>query len=318
MPSRAPWTHISLLVIGLLGASLAPRAEAREPLLTPGSATAIAAGVYLVPDNDIPLVPNVGIIVGDHSVLVVDTGMGPLNAETVLGEVRRLTDKPIAWLVCTHFHPEHNFGAQAFPDTTKVIYATAQHRVLAEKGEHYRSWFVEMFADDVAALLAPVVLRNPDLTFERRAVVDLGGRPVELLHFGRAAHTRGDTLVFVPDAGIVFAGGLTPNGKFPIMPDADSDGNGWIETLSELRELDITRIVPGHGAVADPALIDTIDTYLRALRDRVTSLHRAGTPLEAIKSTLTTEFTTRYPTWTEPFWIGEATTNFYRALERGE
>lgn len=318
MPVRAPWSHITLLVISLFGVCLTLRAEAREPLLTPGSATAIADGVYLVPDNDIPLVPNVGIIIGDHSVLVVDTGMGPVNAQTVLGEVRRLTDKPIAWLVCTHFHPEHNFGAQSFPATTKVIYSTAEHRDLTEKGEHYRSWFVEMFADDVAALLAPVVLREPDLTFERHAIVDLGGRPVELRHFGRAAHTRGDTLVFVPDAGIVFAGGLTPNGKFPIMPDADSDGNGWIETLADLRELGVTRIVPGHGAVADPALIDTVDTYLRALRDRVASLREAGTPLDTIKSTLTTEFVARYPTWTEPFWIGEATTNFYRALERGE
>ncbi len=318
MSSRAPWNPLPLFVIGLLGLLLAPLAAARMPVLTEGSATAIAAGVYVVPDNDIPLVPNVGIIIGEHSVLVVDTGMGPMNAEIVLGEVRRLTDKPIAWLVCTHFHPEHNFGAQSFPATTNVIYSTAQHHDLTTKGEHYRSWFVEMFGDDVAPLLAPVVLRQPDLTFERRAVVDLGGRTVELLHFGRAAHTRGDTLVFVPDAGIVFAGGLTPNGKFPIMPDADSDGNGWIETLADLRRLEITRIVPGHGAVADPALIDTVDGYLRALRDRVASLSRAGTPLDAIKATLTSEFVARHPTWTEPFWIGEATTNFHRALEHGE
>ncbi len=318
MSACTPWTRLPLLVIGLLGLTLTAPADARQPLLTPGSATAIATGVYVVPDNDIPLVPNVGIIVGEYSVLVVDTGMGPTNAEIVLAEVRRVTDKPIAWLVCTHFHPEHNFGAQSFPADTKVIYATAQHRDLTEKGEHYRSWFVDMFADDVAGLLAPVVLRSPDLTFERRAVIDLGGRPVELLHFGRAAHTRGDTLVFVPDAGILFAGGLTPNGKFPIMPDADSDGRGWIATLADLRTLDIKQIVPGHGAVADPALIDSVDTYLRALRDRVASLHGAGTPLDTIKSTLTTEFVARYPAWTEPFWIGEATTNFHRALERGE
>ena len=318
MPASAPWTRNFLFVIALLCSALAPLAHAREPLLTAGSATEIADGVYVVPDNDIPLVPNIGIIVGDQSVLVVDTGMGPTNAEIVLAEVRRLTDKPIAWLVCTHFHPEHNFGAQSFPADTKVIYSTAQHRDLTEKGEHYRSWFVEMFADDVTALLAPVVLRNPDITFERRAVLDLGGRPVELLHYGRAAHTRGDTLVFIPDSGILFAGGLTPNGKFPIMPDADSDGSGWIETLADIRQLNVTRIVPGHGALADASLIDGVDTYLRALRDRVSALHGAGTPLETIKSTLTAEFVARYPAWTEPFWIGEGTTNFYRALERGE
>lgn len=102
------------------------------------------------------------------------------------------------------------------------------------------------------------------------------------------------------------------------MPDADSDGNGWIATLADLRGLGVKRIVPGHGAIADPALIDTVDTYLRALRDRVASLRGDGMPLDTIKSTLTAEFVARYPTWTEPFWIGEASTNFYRALERGE
>ncbi|MGR9091043.1 MAG: MBL fold metallo-hydrolase [Gammaproteobacteria bacterium] len=318
MPASAPWTRKFLFVVGLLGISTALPVHARQPLLTEGSATAIAAGVYVVPDNDIPLVPNIGIIVGDQRVLVVDTGMGPTNAEIVLAEVRRLTDKPIAYLVCTHFHPEHNFGAQSFPAETTVIYSTAQHRDLTEKGEHYRSWFVEMFADDVATLLAPVVLRSPDITFERRAVLDLGGRSVELLHFGRAAHTRGDTLVFVPDAGILFAGGLTPNGKFPIMPDADSDGRGWIETLADIRRLNVTRIVPGHGALADASLIEGVDTYLRALRDRVAALHAAGTPLATIKSALTAEFVARHPAWTEPFWIGEAATNFYRAIERDE
>lgn len=318
MSVNVPWGRHFLLALGLLGTLVAPLAPAREPLLTPGSATAIATGIYVIPDNDIPLVPNVGIVVGEQSVLVVDTGMGPTNATIVLDEVRRLTDKPIAWLVCTHFHPEHNFGAQSFPADTQVIYSTAQHRDLTEKGEHYRSWFVEMFGDDVAPLLAPVVLRSPDITFDRRAIVDLGGRTVELLHFGRAAHTRGDTLVFVPDAGIVFAGGLTPNGKFPIMPDADSDGSGWIESLTELRRLNFSRIVPGHGAIADRSLIDVVDTYLRALRERVTELHGTGAGLDAIKTTLTAEFVTRHPTWTEPFWIGEATTNFYRALERSE
>ena len=80
------------------------------------------------------MIPNIGIIVGREGVLVVDTGMGPRNAETVLGEVKKITSKPVAYLTITHFHPEHGMGAQAFPASTIVIYPTAQKIELLEKG----------------------------------------------------------------------------------------------------------------------------------------------------------------------------------------
>ena len=88
---------------------------AAGPMVQPGTTEQVSEQVYVIPDGRVGLVPNVGIIIGSEAVLVVDTGMGPSNAERVLAEVRKLTQLPIRYLAITHFHPEHGMGAQSFP-----------------------------------------------------------------------------------------------------------------------------------------------------------------------------------------------------------
>ena len=276
-----------------------------------GKTIQIADGVYVIPDQRISLVPNVGIIVGAAGVLVVDTGMGPANAEIVLSEVRKITDKPIRYLVSTHFHPEHIFGAQAFPDDTVIIYATAQYEDLKNKGAMYRDWFIDMFGDDVRALLEPVELIPPDVTFERKAIIELGDRMVELHFLGYPAHTGGDTVIYLPDTKIIFTGGLTPNRFFPIMPDADSSGNGWITSLDRLQQFDIETVVPGHGEIADRQLIAQVKEYLTSLRARVEELMVSDQSLEQIQAALKPEFEAKYPDWDEADWITFAVERFY-------
>lgn len=280
--------------------------QADPPTLPAGQTRQLAEGVYYVPDLGTALVPNVGIVVGQDSVLVVDTGMGPENARVVLDEVRRVSDLPIKYLVTTHFHPEHNFGAQAFPEETILLYSEAQRLDVVNKGEHYKTWFVEMFGADVEALLEPVVLVSPDVTFEERAYFDLGSLPVQVLYFGRSAHTGGDTVVFLPEQRIAFVGDLVPNGSFPIFPDEDSSVDGWLATLEDIRMLDIETIVPSHGGVGTTALIDPIEAYLSALRQEARDLRARGVTLESAQEQLTETFTARYPDWDEPHWIANA------------
>lgn len=281
------------------------------PMVPAGKTVQIADGVYVIPDQRVSLVPNVGIIVGDSGVLVVDTGMGPANAEIVLSEVRKITDRPIRYLVSTHFHPEHNFGAQAFPDETVIIYAAKQYEDLKNKGTMYRDWFIDMFGDDVRALLEPVEIIPPDVTFSRNANIDLGGRRIELHFLGEAAHTSGDTVIYLPDAKVIFTGGLTPNRFFPIMPDADSSGAGWIASLEKLEQFTIDTVVPGHGEVADRELISRVKDYLTGLRARVKELMASGRSLEQIQATLKPEFEANYPDWDETDWIMFAVERFY-------
>ena len=101
--------------------SLASTSFAEAPMIVAGTTEKISDSVYIIPDKRVSLVPNIGFIVGDNSVMVIDTGMGPRNAEIVLQEVRKVTDKPIDYLAITHFHPEHGMGAQSFPNETKIV-----------------------------------------------------------------------------------------------------------------------------------------------------------------------------------------------------
>ncbi|UCG71538.1 MAG: MBL fold metallo-hydrolase [Chromatiales bacterium] len=300
-PGHCRWAAwAAALVLGLSAAHAAP------PMVPAGKTVQLTEQVYMIPDQGVPLVPNVGIIVGSAGVLVVDTGMGPANAEIVLNEVRQITDKPILYLVSTHFHPEHNFGAQSFPLSTVLIYSTAQHRDVLTKGEAYRTWFIDMFGADVQALLEPVKLVTPDVTFERRAVVNLGDLPVELLHFGYAAHTGGDTVIYLPEQKILFAGGLTPNQGFPIVPDGDSSVRGWIATLDDLAALDAATVVPGHGQLTDAQVMQRVKTYLTSVQGQARDLKAAGVALADAQDRLYTVFTQRYPDWREPDWIRNA------------
>ncbi len=102
-----------------------------------GEPVEVASGVFVIPDDRVPLVPNVGIVVGERAALVVDTGIGPRNGRYVLGQARRLAgDRPL-YLTTTHFHPEHGFGAQAFRGAATIIYNRAQRDELRRKGGAY-------------------------------------------------------------------------------------------------------------------------------------------------------------------------------------
>lgn len=276
-----------------------------------GETIEVAEAVYVIPDKGVPLVPNVGIVVGEESVLVVDTGMGPANADIVLSEVRKVSGLPIRYLVTTHFHPEHNYGAQSFPDDTALIYSIAQHEDLRKKGERYRDWFIEMFGDDVRGLLEPVVLVEPDITFERQARLNLGNLPVQLFYFGHAAHTGGDTVIYLPRQKVLFAGGLAPSGLFPILADADSSVRGWLATLEPLSRLDVRIVVPDHGKIGDAGIIEEVRDYLSAVQARASDLQGRGVALAAAQDTLHAEFTERYPAWGEPHWIRNAVERVY-------
>lgn len=292
--------------------------QAALPMVPVDKTIQITDRVFVIPDQRVPLVPNVGIIVGDDSVLVVDTGMGPANAAIVLDEVRKITDKPVRYLVSTHFHPEHNFGAQAFPEETVIIYATGQYQDLKNKGRRYIDWFVDMFGDDVRGLLEPVELIPPDVTFASKAEINLGGLRVELLHFGKPAHTNGDTLVYLPEAKILFVGGLVPTRFFPIMADADSSGRGWIESLEAIERLEIEIVVPGHGELADRGQIQAVKSYLTSLESGVAELRADNRSLEQIQATLGPEFEAKYPNWEDSYWIKSAVEIFYAEGATGE
>jgi len=288
-------------------------AQVRAPLVASGTTREIAEHVYVIPDQRINVIPNIGIIVGRDGVLVVDTGMGPRNAETVLNEVKKITSKPVAYLTITHFHPEHGMGAQAFPASTIVIYPTAQKIELLEKGPAMMKEFSGV-SPEIADLLRPVKLRMPNVTFSEEAEVDLGDFPVRLLHWG-SAHTRGDNFVFLPKQRIVFGGDVVINRFFPIMADSDSSGANWIQTLERLEKLDPAIVVPGHGEVGNVALIESMREYLVFVRNRVQEMKSQGISITEVETKLDPEVRAKYKDWDNPQWIKNAIDNFYGSAQ---
>jgi glyoxylase-like metal-dependent hydrolase (beta-lactamase superfamily II) len=270
----------------------------------------VAEGVYVIPDQRIDLVPNVGFVVGEDAVLVVDTGMGIANAERVLERARELSEGKPLYVTLTHFHPEHGFGAQVFRDAATIVYNESQREELEAKfGE-----FVEMFSGfspEIADILSDVELTEPHETYESRHRIDLGGTAVELESVG-PAHTRGDELVWLPEQQVLFAGDLVENRFFPILPDADSHGSDWISLLERLEAMGPATVVPGHGAVGDVGLVQEVREYLEWIRSLVHEGH--GKELDELKAELEPKVLERYSDWDNQIWIGFAIDNFRAEL----
>jgi glyoxylase-like metal-dependent hydrolase (beta-lactamase superfamily II) len=284
------------------------------PVVFDAAPDEIAPNVYVIPDGRVPLVPNVGIVVGERQALVVDTGMGPANGRRVLGQARALTDKPLV-LTITHFHPEHGYGASVFVEAgARIVYNRSQQEELDAKGRSYLEMF-RTFGDAVAEQLEGVEIVEPDDLYDDHMTLDLGGLTVELRHFG-LAHTRGDQVVFLPEQGVLFTGDLVENRIYPIFPwfppnDVDVNGSRWIDVLDRLRELEPAVVVPGHGETAGPEVIQQVRSYLEDVRSRVAS---ASGPVEEVKAALEPAILADYPGWNAPEWIGFAIACFHDEL----
>jgi glyoxylase-like metal-dependent hydrolase (beta-lactamase superfamily II) len=232
--------------------------------------------------------------------------MGPRNAEKVLkfavghARGRRL------YLTTTHFHPEHAFGAQVFAGQATYLANRAQADDLAEKGAGYLEMFRGL-GEWVARQLEGVELIAPDVVYDGSYDLDLGGRVVQLRPTGRG-HTKGDQVVMVPDAGVMFTGDLVETGQFAIFPwfppyDIDVTGVGWIGVMQRLIDERPRVVVPGHGDIGGPELIADVRDYLEELRDETWRRRDAGMSEQAIAAEVRAVMTGRHPDWAQPEWV---------------
>ena len=267
----------------------------------------IAAGVWVIPDRRVPLVPNIGIVVGEDRALVVDVGMGPRNGERVLGAAKQKAGGRPLVVTTTHFHPEHGFGLQAFRDESHIVYNRSQLDELRDKGPAYVEMF-KTFGPLVAEALEGVELVEPHETYEGyRTELDLGDRTVELLNRG-LAHTRGDQVVWLPEERILFTGDLVESRIFPIYPyfppeDADVNGSLWIEVLRWLEELGAHQVVPGHGEVSDVSVIADAREYHELLRELSFAQADAGASADDAVAAIEPGIHERYSDWIQPEWV---------------
>lgn len=277
-----------------------------EPIVDISSAQELAPDLLVIPNRSVELVPNIGVIGGSHSVLVVDTGMGPRNAEKVLQFASDYAGSRTLYLTTTHFHPEHAFGASVFSEQATYLANRAQAEDLATKGPGYLKMFRGL-GDGIARQLEGVDLPTPDVVYEDSHDLDLGGRVVQLRATGRA-HSRGDQVITVPDAGTLFTGDLAEAGQFAIFPwfpphDTDVSGVRWITVMQRLAAEGPRVVVPGHGDVSGPELLTDVGDYLQLLRDETWLRRDSAMSEETIVEEVRAVMIERHPDWAGQEWI---------------
>jgi glyoxylase-like metal-dependent hydrolase (beta-lactamase superfamily II) len=230
--------------------------------------------------------PNSGVIVGDDSVMVVDAQATPAMAQKVIDKVREVTDKPIKYVTLTHYHAVRVLGASAY-DASEIVTSDKARAMIAERGQE--DWeseygrFPRLFqgADGIPGLTWPT------LTFKNRMTLYMGRRRVDLWHLGRA-HTAGDVVVHVPDAGVMFSGDIVEYKSACYC--GDGHFNDWPVTLDRIAHFNPRALVPGRG----DALIgqDKVQEAIKLTRDFLVSTyqpvaqvaHRGGSLKEAMQA----------------------------------
>jgi glyoxylase-like metal-dependent hydrolase (beta-lactamase superfamily II) len=253
----------------------------------------ISPHVHTIPDNSVPLVPNVGYIVGDRAVLVIDTGMGPRNGAAVYEVAKKLAGDKTLYLVTTHIHPEHDLGAQSFPDTTKLIRSTDQINDIAESGLKLAEIFAKR-SEINAELLKGADFRKADITFEHDYDLDLGGVHAKLTAMG-PNHTLGDTIIWIDSERVLFSGDIAMRAQ-PAFASIHSSRRQWLASLDKLEALKPAIIVPSHGPTGDGSVfINGYRTYLVEVRDRTEAEKRAGRNVDQTVEAVTAAFGDRAP-----------------------
>lgn len=240
--------------------------------------------------------PNIGIVVGNRAVLVVDTGLGPRNGATIARVVSRLAPAGHKlFLTTTHFHPEHAAGEAGFPAGTILIRNSAQQREMEGSGKE----MVDLFAGRSPQhkdLLSNATLRTPDVVYDDEASLDLGGVTARLLWFG-GAHTKGDQLTFIEPDRTLISGDVVQNKVVPNIFRDGSTPSSWLAVLDKIMALKPLHVLPTHSAPGDGSMVTLEKKFISDLRTSALSLKAKGVSPEDAGKQLGEQFKTRYPDW---------------------
>lgn len=238
----------------------------------------IAEGVYaFTAEGD----PNTGVIIGEDCVMVVDAQATPRLARRVLDQIRTVTDKPVRWVVLSHYHAVRTLGASAYR-ADHIVASAATRALIAERGEADMASEIGRFPRLFAGKEEIPGLTWPTLTFASEMTLWLGTREVRVIHIGRA-HTQGDTIVWLPKERVLFAGDTVEFGATPYCGDAHL--SDWPGVLAALRALEPQALVPGRGrAATNPAdcqlAIEGTEAFVRRLFGLVKSRVARGDTLK--------------------------------------
>ena len=249
----------------------------QTPELPPPTVQEVTPGVYayIQPDGTWGL-NNTGFIAGQNAVSVIDTCFTEARTRAFLQAIAAVTPHPIRTLVNTHHHGDHTHGNYLLPAAAIVGHELCRQTII-ETGIHtLRPLFPNVVWGNLE--IAP-----PFLTFQDRLDLFVDDLKLELRYMG-PAHTTNDIIVWIPDRRTLFAGDLIFNGGTPFIAMGSIAGS--LTALDRLRQLDAQTIIPGHGPVCGPEVIDGLEAYLRFVQTTAQAAHQSGlSPLEAARQT---------------------------------
>ena len=307
----------------------------------------VADGVYhAIGTGAVTAVGNSAVIVNDDDVVIVDDHVSPAAAWVLLEEIKTLTNKPVRTVVNTHFHYDHAHGNQIFDNNVAIIgheftremltggksvemllfrnylnglpgsIATLRQRVAAEADPAAKTRLQTQLqtAENNAASQAELKPTPPNVTLRTSLTLHRGSREIRILFLGRA-HTAGDVVVYLPNEKMVITGDMLTS---TLSNMSDAFVNEWVTTLDELKKLDFTTVLPGHGeAFTDKAKIDYFQAYLRDVWSEVSRLKQQGVSAEdAARRADLTRHRDRFPSITQPGVPLIGVTRIYELLDK--
>ncbi len=307
----------TMRILGALIALLMCVVSASAPIAAqqatppPPSVTQIASDLYFFFDyagsNSVFLVTNDGV-------LVIDTRQHPRAGQELIAEIRKVTDKPIRWVVNSHFHGDHTFGNAAFqPEGAKFIAQQETRRLMqkvqAKEMARRQGYFKSHSYDP-----HEVKLILPDITFDKDMTIWLGGREVRLMYLG-PGQQDGDTFVYFPHARALFTPGSFATRNIPNMAFTTSV-DSWINLLDQVAGMnDVDKILPAHGDVATSADVKEFAAMLRNEYTIVKAAADKGVSLEEAQHTLTFP---QYRDWRNYGRIKEEVGSLYELIKTGK
>jgi len=233
---------------------------------------------------------NSAILMTDEGVLIVDTRMHPDDAELLLAEIREHTDAPIRYVVNSQFHGDHYMGNVVFQREGATFIAHSDTRTVIQERFQYEV-DTRPFADR-GQDPDEVVLVLPDILFDSRLTIELGGRTVELLYLG-AAQNEGDTLTYFPHAKALHTGGVFHNRSWANTSYTPSF-EGWLDVLQAIKTIDADVYLPPHGPLGSSEDLDLFTQFIGEISGAVAGAVENGVPLDRMLETLLFE---QYSGW---------------------
>jgi cyclase len=220
---------------------------------------------------------NVAFIVTGEGVILIDSPMLPDEARFWLGEIQKMTDERIIYIINTDHHRAHVIGSQHFPTATVIAHEHAW-REMKSYGDSFRTRLINMYRDRIPEAVAEwkqhLEIIKPEITFTGRTILFKGDKEIHLIPVG--GHTPATTVVYFPNEKLLFTGDVVITDRPPFL----SQGNTreWLQALTYLRKLRYDLLIPGHGEPTGKEATENMSNYLRMVRRKVRSAYRSGLP----------------------------------------